>query len=111
MCEVCEGQGLAELDLQVIEEVAGGGEDWKELGQVVPRPDIQSPQLTAPPDIRYQICSVLFTAAYLKRLVMVSVPAMASPSRVTSVQREGSLETLRKDLQVRPNLHSSQLFK
>ena len=49
MCEVCEGQGLAELDLKVTEEVAGGREDWEELVDVVPGPDVKSVELTASP--------------------------------------------------------------
>ena len=49
--EVGEGERLAELDLQVVQEVAGGGEDGDELREVVTCPDTQSAQLTAAPAI------------------------------------------------------------
>ena len=51
--EVCEGQRLTELDLEVREERAAGGEDGQQLGHIVPGPDTQSGQLAATPDNKF----------------------------------------------------------
>ena len=48
--EVCEGERLAELDLQVKEKVTGAGEDGDQLGEIISGPDTQSAQLTASPE-------------------------------------------------------------
>ena len=48
--EVCEGERLAELDLQVKEKVTGAGEDGDQLWEIISGPDTQSAQLTATPE-------------------------------------------------------------
>ena len=49
--EVCDGQGGAELDLEVREEGAAAGEDGQQVGNIVPGPDTQPRQLTTSPAI------------------------------------------------------------
>ena len=55
MGEVCEGERLAELDLEVREEGAAGGEDGQELGNIVPGPDTEPRQLGGAPDNKLSI--------------------------------------------------------
>ena len=54
MGEVCEGERLAELDLEVREEGAAGGEDGQQLGDIVPGPDTEPRQLATPPGKLYK---------------------------------------------------------
>ena len=53
--EVCEGERLAELDLEVRQERTAGGEDGQQLGHIVPGLDTQPCQLAASPKKNFNL--------------------------------------------------------